>query len=111
MRRAYLAAGWAWVAAIVWLSLTPSPPPPIDLSHGDKAGHFFAYAGLMFWFAQLYAQRVFFAVGFIAMGIALEFAQGASGYRSFDVIDMAANALGVLAGWAAALILPRLRLS
>ena len=110
MRRAYLAAGWAWAAAIVWLSLTPSLPP-IDVSHGDKAGHFFAYAGLMFWFAQLYARRVFFAVGFIAMGIALEFAQGASGYRSFDVIDMAANALGVLAGWAAALILPRLRLS
>jgi VanZ family protein len=110
MRRAYLAAGWAWAAAIVWLSLTPSLPP-IDVSHGDKAGHVFAYAVLMFWFAQLYARRVFFAVGFIAMGIALEFAQGASGYRSFDVIDMAANALGVLAGWAAALILPRLRLS
>lgn len=110
MRRAYLAAGWAWAAAIVWLSLTPSQPT-IDVTHGDKAGHFFAYAVLMFWFAQLYTRRVFFAVGFVAMGIALEFAQDATGYRSFDLGDMAANALGVLAGWAAALILPRLRLS
>jgi hypothetical protein len=106
MRGVYLAAGWAWAAAIVWLSLTPSQPT-IDISHGDKAGHFFAYAVLMFWFAQLYPRRVVFAAGFIAMGVALEFAQGASGYRSFDLVDMAANALGVLAGWAAARILPR----
>jgi hypothetical protein len=110
MRRAYLAAGWAWAAAIVWLSLTPSLPS-IDVSHGDKAGHFFSYAVLMFWFAQLYARRVLFAVGFIALGVALEFAQGASGFRSFDLLDMIANALGVFAGWAAALILPRFRIS
>jgi hypothetical protein len=110
MRGVYLAAGWAWAAAIVWLSLTPSQPT-IDISHGDKAGHFFAYAVLMFWFAQLYPRRVVFAAGFIAMGVALEFAQGASGYRSFDLVDMAANALGVLAGWAAARILPRLKTS
>ena len=72
--------------------------------------HFFAYAGLMFLFAQLYARRLYFALGFIAMGIALEFLQGASGYRSYDSLDMMANALGVLAGWGAALIL-RLRIS
>ena len=110
MRGVYLAAGWAWAVAIVWLSLTPSQPT-IDISHGDKAGHSFAYAVLMFWFAQLYPRRVAFAAGFIAMGVALEFAQGATGYRSLDVVDMVANALGVLAGWAAARILPRLKTS
>ena len=111
MRRAYLAAGWAWAAAIVWVSLTPAPPTIDYVSHGDKAGHFLSYAVLMFWFAQLYARRALFAVGFIAMGVALEFAQSATGYRSFDLFDMAANALGVLAGWGTALIVPRLRLS
>ena len=30
---------------------------------------------------------------------ALEFAQGLTGYRSFEVIDMVANTLGVLIGW------------
>ena len=110
MRRAYLAAGWAWAAVIVWLSLTPSQPP-IEVEHGDKAGHFFAYAVLMFWFAQVYAPRHFLAIAFIAMGVALEFAQTATGYRSFDVVDMAANALGVLAGWGAAIVLRRLRAS
>ena len=96
------------VAAIVWLSLTSSPPK-IDIEEGDKLGHLASYGTLMFWFSQLYmgkGTRALYAVGFAAMGVALEFAQGVTGYRSFDLADMLANALGVLCGWAAALILP-----
>lgn len=110
MRKAGIAAGWAWAAAIVWLSLTPSPPQ-IDLAHVDKLGHFASYLLLMFWFARLYRVRVFYAIGFIAMGVALEFLQGQLGDRSTDVLDMCANALGVLLGWGAALLLPRTRTS
>jgi VanZ family protein len=106
MRQALVGAGWAWAAAIVWLSLTPSPPD-IEFQHGDKFGHFAAYGVLMFWFAQLYRVRVFYAIGFVAMGLALEFAQDALGYRSYELSDMGANTLGVLAGWAAALALSR----
>ena len=111
MRKAGIAAGWAWAAAIVWLSLTPSPPE-VDIAHSDKLGHFAAYGLLMFWFAQLYPERkarVAHALGFIAMGVGLEFAQGQLGYRTYEVFDMYANTLGVLLGWAAALILPRIR--
>jgi VanZ family protein len=89
------------VAALVWGSLTPAPPPSAG---NDKLGHFAVYGVLMFWFAQLYARRMFYAAGFIALGIALEFAQGSLGYRSFELYDMLANALGVLAGWASALL-------
>jgi hypothetical protein len=39
------------------------------------------------------------------MGIALEFAQGALGYRSMELADMAANTLGAAAGWAGARLL------
>jgi VanZ family protein len=109
LRPLWLAVGWALVAAIVWLSLTSSPPR-IDFEQGDKLGHLASYATLMFWFSQLYmrkATRALYALCFAAMGVALEFAQGASGYRSFELADMLANALGVLCGWAAALILPR----
>ena len=56
----------------------------------------------MFWFCVLYRPlrvRAFYAAGFIAMGIALEFVQGWLGYRSFEVADMAANSIGVVAGW------------
>jgi VanZ family protein len=55
----------------------------------------------MLWFAQVFVRRMSqCAVGLalVAMGIALEFAQGATGYRTFSVADMAANAAGVLAG-------------
>jgi VanZ family protein len=109
MRIAAIAGGWLWAAAIAWLSLTSSPPDP-GIAYGDKVGHFLAYGALMLWFALLYRARpvrVAYAFGWIAMGVALEFAQGATGYRTFDLADMAANALGVLAGAAAALSLPR----
>jgi VanZ family protein len=108
MRRApWLAVGWAMVAAVVWLSLTPAPPK-LDFEQGDKLGHFLAYGALMFWFSQLYRKwaRVLYGAGFIAMGIGLEFAQGRLGYRTYEVVDMYANSLGVLLGWAVALMLP-----
>jgi len=96
------------VAAVVWASLTPSPPK-VDFEASDKVGHLLGYGMLMFWFSQLYRgrARVLYAAGFGAMGVALEFVQAGLGYRSYDIFDMYANALGVLAGWALALILPR----
>jgi VanZ family protein len=103
-RRVGLALGWAWVAAIVYLSLTPSPPK-VDVEQSDKVGHLLAYGALAFWFCLLYRApqaRLFHMAGFVCMGIALEFAQGATGYRSFELADMAANTLGVAAGWLAA---------
>jgi VanZ family protein len=88
-------------ATIVWLSLTPSPPK-LDIQQGDKLGHLAAYGVLMFWFCQLYRSRrarVGYALGFIAMGIAIEFIQRATGYRSFELWDMVADGAGVLIGW------------
>lgn len=100
-RGLWLALGWAIVAAIVWLSLTPSPPK-LGVTLGDKLGHFAAYGTLMFWFCQLYTRRttrVAYAAAFAAMGVALEFLQDAVGYRSLELLDMVANAVGVLLGW------------
>jgi len=42
-----------------------------------------------------------YATGFILMGIALEFLQGMTGTRSFEVFDMVANSVGVALGWIA----------
>ncbi len=107
MRRTWIALGWAMIGAVIWLSLTPSPPK-VDFEQSDKVGHLLAYGCLMFWFSQLYTglPRIGYAAGFAGMGIALEFAQGTLGYRSYELVDMGANGLGVLLGWAAALILP-----
>ncbi|MHB8166086.1 MAG: VanZ family protein, partial [Sulfuricella sp.] len=95
------AAGWLGVGLIIYLSLTPTPPQ-IGIENGDKLGHLAAYGLVTLWFAHLYAgrrQRIRLAVGMVALGIALEYAQRATGYRSFEVADMVADALGVAIGW------------
>jgi VanZ family protein len=96
--------GWTLVLLVIYLSLKPDPVT-LQVREGDKFSHAFAYSVLMSWFANLYAglsRRAAFAVGFIALGVILEFAQLWTGYRTFEVTDMAADALGVAAGWATA---------
>ena len=103
-RALWIALGWSIAAGIVWLSLTPSPPK-LDFTMGDKIGHFIGYGTLMFWFCQLYGAwraRAGYALGFAAMGIVLEFIQGAIGYRTYELLDMVANSIGVLLGWTGA---------
>lgn len=98
------AAGWLLVLAIIALSLMPAPPD-LGMNQGDKLGHLVAYGLVTLWFAQPYTklrQRIWLAIGMVALGIALEYAQGATGYRSFEVADMVADALGVAIGWLAA---------
>jgi VanZ family protein len=98
------AAGWLGVGLIIFLSLTPAPPQ-IDIENGDKLGHLAAYGLVTLWFAQPYTalrQRIWLAIGMVALGIAMEYAQRATGYRTFEVADMVADALGVAIGWLAA---------
>ena len=95
------------MAAIVWLSVTPFPPDP-GFEQGDKPEHVLAYGLLMFWFCQLYtarAARIAWAISFAGMGVALEFVQRALEYRTYDELDMLANAIGVLTGWGLAHVL------
>ncbi len=108
MRRLGLAAGWAMVAAIVFGSVMHAPPS-LGFEQGDKLEHLGSYGVVMFWFCQLYAARrarTGYALGFVLLGVALEFVQGWLGYRDFEVADMLADAAGVALGWGAALIVP-----
>ena len=85
----------------------------MEFRESDKVGHVLAYGLLMFVFCRIYDQwrtRAAYAAGFIAMGIALEFLQRLTGYRTFDVFDMVANAIGVFLGWGAARLLRSLRM-
>ncbi|WP_161626917.1 VanZ family protein [Sulfuricella denitrificans] len=98
------AAGWFGVGLIIYLSLTPSPPQ-INIDNGDKLGHFAAYGLVTLWFAQLYTglrQRIGLVIGMVGLGIAMEYAQGTTDYRSFEVADMVADAIGACLGWIAA---------
>jgi len=102
LRWIWLALGWLWVATIFYLSLMPQPPQPVDFWNVDKLEHALAYCLLMLWFCQVYRQRVprmVLALLLVAMGIAIEFLQGETGYRTFDYADMLANSTGVIVGW------------
>lgn len=94
------ALGWAFVALVAYLSLTPSPPPPQELLGFDIA-HAAAYAWLMFWFAHLLptrAARLRCAAALCGFGILLEVLQGTTGYRVFSYADMRDDAIGVAIG-------------
>ncbi|MDX2464735.1 MAG: VanZ family protein [Porticoccus sp.] len=98
----WLLIGWALIATVLFLSLTSSPPEILNFAFSDQLEHLFAYSVLMGWLGQLYAstrRQFLWAVCFCVMGVGLEFVQGWSGHRFFDVADMAANTLGVLLGW------------
>jgi VanZ family protein len=103
-RRLWLFVGWTMVLSVIYLSVAPVA---IDtgVEQGDKFLHGLAYGALMLWFANLYErmpQRRLLAAAFVALGIALEFVQGWTAYRSFETADMLADAAGVAAGWACA---------
>jgi VanZ family protein len=91
------------VVAVIVLSLIPLE---VDLSENrDKYAHFIAYGSMTFWFAMLFrgrARQLCIAIAFAAMGVAIEFLQRMTGYRTFDVADMAANGIGAALGWALA---------
>ena len=93
--------GWFGVALILYLSLMPHPPE-LDIEQGDKLQHLAAYAVLMGWWAQMGASdraHARIALSMLGLGIAIEFAQAATGYRTFSVADMVADALGIALGW------------
>jgi VanZ family protein len=96
----WLLIGYAFVALIVYLSLT-STPLEVDLgfANQDKLYHALAYFTLMFWFAQIYhkkLQRGLLIVVFVLLGLLMEYAQSFSPYRTADIFDMLANSTGVL---------------
>ena len=99
LRRIWLALGAVWVATIMYLSLTPHPPEPMNFLNADKLEHVLAYAFLMLWFCQLSQQRaprILIAGLLVAFGVAIEYLQRMTVYRVFDYADMLANGAGVL---------------
>lgn len=101
--RLWQALGWVMVLAIIAGSLLPPETvEPILPEWNDKLIHGSAYTSVAFWFAMLDRgprRQALWALGFALMGVAIEFLQRATGYRDFEVADMATNAIGVTLGW------------
>lgn len=98
-------AGWGLIMLVVYFALTPQPPSP-SFSHADKFGHVLAYLTLMAWWTQLEPRPLRLALYFLLMGAALELLQHWGGIRSGEVLDLAANSLGIGLGWLASWRVP-----
>lgn len=99
-RKAWLIGGWALVMAAVVVCLVPGRELP-NTGIGDKWEHFICYGVLTTYFAGLYPRSSYWkiALALLAMGIGIEFAQGAMKLgRSADVRDVMANSIGIVLG-------------
>jgi hypothetical protein len=95
--------GWLAVAALLLLPLGGVPV----LGSSDLIGHFVLFATIAFaavGFARAPAQLSWLAFVTIGLGVTLEYAQNFIPYRSSEIPDGVANALGGVAGYAAALL-------
>jgi len=111
---------------VTFLTLTPDPEKApsgfaiarliaqwmfADPALADKVGHFIAYAalGLAASFAdiRLRGRRLFAMLAIAAYGAALEFAQGAGGVRTGDIVDAFANTSGALSTFLAFVLAER----
>ena len=95
-------AGWLVVAVLL---LMPLRDPP-GFSHADLIAHFLLFGTLAFsavGFSRRGMELTFLAMATVAGGVALEFAQGLVPSRTFDILDMGANTLGAMVGYAGAL--------
>jgi len=100
------------LAAITLLSLSPSAPSAPG--GNDKLAHLLAYAAIAF-LLVLSARRspnrvtrlLFSLTATTLYGVAIEFVQQFTG-REFDVMDMAANAIGALIGTLLGLVARRI---
>ncbi|UYK81551.1 VanZ family protein [Xanthomonas sacchari] len=102
----WLGLWWLGIAVLIYVCLMPHPPQLSDLPDTDKVEHFIAYLVLAAAAVQVYAGPrawTWAALGLLALGVGIEFAQGAwTTTRSADPLDALADALGVAAGMATA---------
>jgi VanZ family protein len=99
----WLALGRLGIALAIVLSLVPLPDAGIEIEQGDKYGHALVWFLLTAWYGQLCAPRralALRALAFVALGGAIELAQGLTSFRSCDWRDFLADVLGVAAGYA-----------
>jgi VanZ family protein len=107
MIRLARAAAVAIGVAAFWLSLTPQPPKPPGLPpFSDLGAHFAMHATLAGALAVGWAAKTAAAVAWTA-ALFLEIGQAQVPGRTFSLLDLGANAVGVLAGLRAGAVAQR----
>lgn len=86
--------GWT-----LWMALTPDPDITLAMPYGDKLMHATTFTCLMGWWGNVYRERRprgWAALGCLAFGIFIEFAQWLDPPRDADVLDVLADGIGIL---------------
>jgi VanZ family protein len=94
----WLGLGWMFIVFAIIASLVPGPKLP-ETHMSDKYEHTIAYVLLTLWFTGVYPKASYWKVGagMFALGVAIEFAQGAMPFgRQADIRDVGANTLGIV---------------
>jgi len=93
------------LVALVVICLVPLDGLPPLPENSDKVEHLLGYFILSAAAVQLYRGRLLWqaAAALVVLGIAIEFAQGMTAYRSADPFDALFNSLGVVLGMVTAL--------
>lgn len=90
------------ILILIWaLSLSPGPDLP-EFPGNDKLHHALAYFTCMFCWGQVYRRpvtRLRLALLFVGMGAMIECLQHFTQTRTFELMDIAANTVGVFVGW------------
>lgn len=104
-------AFWPCLLGVVALSLSPVQNlPPQVFNVWDKAQHAGGFAVLTLLGLWAYPHRVTaLLVAMLALGVGIELAQAATGWRYGDVADWVADAVGVAAAYTVWLLLQVVR--
>ena len=106
--RVWWAFGWLMVAGVVIASLVPARTVEMLLGNlSDKLEHGAAYAALMIWFGGMFrrSRQAWVGIALVVLGGVIELLQGLTPTRTPDVLDLAADSIGVLIALALSLTL------
>jgi hypothetical protein len=95
---------WVLLGALImgwtlWMALTPDPGITLTFPYGDKLLHATTFCSLMGWWGNVYRERRprgWAALGCLAFGIFIEFAQWLDPPRDADALDVVADGIGIL---------------
>lgn len=96
---AWIVLGGLIMGWILWMALTPDPAITLTFPYGDKLLHAITFTCLMGWWGNVYRDRrprAWAALGCLAFGIFIEFAQSLDPPRDADAFDVLADAIGIL---------------
>jgi len=96
---AWVVLGVLIMAWTLWMALTPDPDITLNFPDGDKLLHATTFTCLMGWWGNVYRERrprAWAALGCLAFGVFIEFAQWLDPPRDADAFDVLADGIGIL---------------